>query len=94
MQLDPAIVIFAALAVFVLWKLRSVLGERTGLEQPPQIGAAPNPAPAQPGQIEDELRWKDFAERGSARLVGSRRRVARSARFCAARFPRRGERGL
>lgn len=66
MQLDPAIVIFAALAVFVLWKLRSVLGERTGLEQPPQIGAAPNDAPAQPGQIEDELRWKDFAERGSA----------------------------
>ena len=32
---DPSIIIFAALAVFVVWKLRSVLGTRTGTERPP-----------------------------------------------------------
>lgn len=32
---DPTIVIFAALAIFVVWKLRSVLGSRTGAEKPP-----------------------------------------------------------
>ena len=32
---DPSIMIFAALAVFVIWKLRSVLGTRTGLEKTP-----------------------------------------------------------
>ena len=32
---DPTIVIFAALAIFVVWKLRSVLGSRTGEEKPP-----------------------------------------------------------
>ena len=32
---DPSIVIFAVLAIFVVWKLRSVLGTRTGTERPP-----------------------------------------------------------
>ena len=32
---DPSIVVFAVLAVFVVWKLRSVLGTRTGTERPP-----------------------------------------------------------
>ena len=32
---DPSIVIFAILAIFVVWKLRSVLGTRTGAERPP-----------------------------------------------------------
>lgn len=32
---DPSIVIFAVLAIFVVWKLRSVLGTRTGAERPP-----------------------------------------------------------
>ncbi|WP_237476797.1 Tim44/TimA family putative adaptor protein [Lichenibacterium dinghuense] len=32
---DPSIVIFAVLAIFVVWKLRSVLGTRTGNERPP-----------------------------------------------------------
>ena len=34
-QFDPSIVIFAVLAIFVVWKLRSVLGTRTGTERPP-----------------------------------------------------------
>ena len=32
---DISTIIFAALAIFVLWKLRSVLGTRTGEERPP-----------------------------------------------------------
>lgn len=33
--LDPSTIIFALLAIFVLWKLRSVLGSRTGNEKDP-----------------------------------------------------------
>lgn len=32
---DPLTIIFLVLAVFILWKLRSVLGQRTGAERPP-----------------------------------------------------------
>lgn len=69
MQLDPATVIFAFLALFVLWKLRSVLGERTGLEQKPNDGRGAFPAPAAPpppSSANDDARWADFAERGGA----------------------------
>jgi predicted lipid-binding transport protein (Tim44 family) len=66
MSLDPTIVIFALLALFVLWKLRSVLGERTGFEQPPNGMASDNSLAAPTAQPEQASRWKDFAERGSA----------------------------
>jgi predicted lipid-binding transport protein (Tim44 family) len=33
---DMTTIIFAVLAVFVIWKLRSVLGERSGTEKPPK----------------------------------------------------------
>jgi predicted lipid-binding transport protein (Tim44 family) len=64
MSLDPITVIFAALAVFVVWKLRSVLGERTGFEQQPGPGAFAGAAPAQPAPAVDDARWADLAERG------------------------------
>lgn len=64
MQLDPATVIFAFLAIFVLWKLRSVLGERTGYEQPPRQGVAPGSAPPESAPAQPDLRWKEFAEQG------------------------------
>ena len=32
---DISTVVFAVLAIFVIWKLRSVLGTRTGAERPP-----------------------------------------------------------
>src|SRR3954469_13329933 len=32
---DITTLIFLALAVFVIWRLRSVLGQKTGREQPP-----------------------------------------------------------
>jgi predicted lipid-binding transport protein (Tim44 family) len=70
MQLDPGIIIFALLAVFVLWKLRSVLGEHRGFEQtfnaPP---LAPTPgAPAPPSPV--ELEWAECAERGGPVWIG------------------------
>ena len=64
MQLDPATVIFALLALFVLWKLRSVLGQGTGFEQRGGLAPAPQSPPPQKAAGED-TRWKDFAERGS-----------------------------
>ncbi len=64
MQLDPAIVIFALLALFVLWKLRSVLGERRGYEQRNDFSPISQPAAAPPPVVAD-ARWQDFAERGS-----------------------------
>ena len=43
---DPTIIVFAVLAIFVVWKLRAVLGSRTGTERPPTNPfAAPPPPP-------------------------------------------------
>jgi predicted lipid-binding transport protein (Tim44 family) len=55
-------IIFAFLAIFVLWRLRSVLGERTGLEGQRDPGAAPIAAPA---PAANDAPWTGFAERGS-----------------------------
>jgi predicted lipid-binding transport protein (Tim44 family) len=68
MQIDPVTIIFAFLALFVVWKLRSVLGERTGLEQRRENGVAPFPTQSapQPPRPNVETRWADFAEKGGA----------------------------
>ena len=42
---DPSVLIFAALAVFVLWKLRSVLGERNDRAGPTLGRFQPTGAP-------------------------------------------------
>lgn len=42
---DPLTIIFLALAVFIIWKLRSVLGQRTGSERPPYDPFARKDAP-------------------------------------------------
>jgi len=41
---DVTTIVFAALALFVIWKLRSVLGTRTGHERPPEQQARPSRA--------------------------------------------------
>ena len=52
---DVSTIIFAALAVFVVWKLRSVLGTRTGEERPPfNPFARRDNGPAAPGQAQPE----------------------------------------
>lgn len=63
MQLDPTTIIFALLALFVLWKLRSILGERSGFNRRPQdnvVTLAPSPPPAPMA----EAGWREFAEPG------------------------------
>jgi len=35
-SIDVTTIVFALLAIFVVWKLRSVLGQRTGAERPPE----------------------------------------------------------
>jgi predicted lipid-binding transport protein (Tim44 family) len=77
-ELDATTIIFAALAIFVLFKLRSVLGTRTGEERPPFNPferPAPREADAQQGgnvirlpggepvAQTPEQRWGDYAER-------------------------------
>lgn len=76
---DPSILIFAALAVFVIWKLRSVLGVKVDRDAPaqprfgrfqpaPLPGAAPQPQSAPPADTPD--RWIGFAEPGSPTWFG------------------------
>ena len=85
MQMDISTVVFALVAVFVAWKLRSVLGTR-GPERPPLDrrttgGFAPPPrsgevidlkpaaAPAEPPPPAPD-RWKGFAVPGSPAAAG------------------------
>ncbi len=65
MPLDPLTIIFAIVALVVVWKLRSVLGERTGNERPPR-----NPF-ARP-QASD----KGSADKAADRPFGARRPAA------------------
>jgi predicted lipid-binding transport protein (Tim44 family) len=48
---DITTIIFLALAVFVIWRLRSVLGQRTGHEKPPLDPFSRREPPARPGAI-------------------------------------------
>ncbi|GGH33686.1 calcium-binding protein [Alsobacter metallidurans] len=49
---DLTTIIFLALAVFVIWRLRSVLGTRTGNERPPVMRRAPQaPSPANDSNV-------------------------------------------
>lgn len=50
-------IIFALVAIIVIWKLRSVLGERTGSEKPPgTFGTRQSPA-GPPGGNDNVVRW-------------------------------------
>ena len=55
---DITTLIFIVLAVFVIWRLRSVLGQKTGNEQPPfdplsrrDSGVRPGPASAEQDNV-------------------------------------------
>lgn len=74
---DPSIIVFAALAVFVLWRLSSVLGMRTGRDPAPGYVQRRGPAPL-PGAPPVEAppvppvtdRWKGLAEPQSPAWAG------------------------
>jgi predicted lipid-binding transport protein (Tim44 family) len=48
---DITTIIFLALAVFVIWRLRSVLGQKTGQERPPFDPFSRREPPARPGPV-------------------------------------------
>ncbi len=86
MQFDLFTLVFIALAVFVAWKLRSVLGQKTGHEQPPaDIFQKKAPAPPAGGEgnvirlpgaaandagPEQPFRWAGLAAPGSPVATG------------------------
>lgn len=49
-QFDVTTIVFLALAVFVVWRLRSVLGQKTGNERPPLDPFTRRDAPGDPGR--------------------------------------------
>jgi predicted lipid-binding transport protein (Tim44 family) len=51
---DITTLIFIVLAVFVIWRLRSVLGQKTGSEQPPFDPLSRRDAPVRPGNPSTE----------------------------------------
>lgn len=77
---DPTLIVFAALAVFVIWKLRSVLGMRVDRDAAPParfaprppapaaVAPAPNAAPVAeaPARPSGAERWEGVAEKGVA----------------------------
>ena len=78
MTIDPITIVFAVVAIFVAWRLWSVLGTRTGAERPPVQGprgarvggdivdVTPNPPPP----VASAERWRGVAEPGSALARG------------------------
>lgn len=70
MQIDPTTIIFAFLALFVVWKLRSVLGERTGLEQKGERGPRAFPTSPISAPAPSHQGWADFAEPGGPVWAG------------------------
>ena len=80
---EPELIVFAALAVFIIWKLRSVLGVRVDRDTPPSshlaTGRAPPAAaaafhaPVRPSpeiKAEAEARWSGVADKGGAGWSG------------------------
>lgn len=66
---DMTTLVFLALAVFVAWKLRSVLGQKTGQEQPPKDPFARREAPP---MRPDQAQPADSAKRDNViRLPGA-----------------------
>jgi predicted lipid-binding transport protein (Tim44 family) len=51
---DITTLIFIVLAIFVIWRLRSVLGQKTGNEQPPFDPLSRSDAPLRPGNAAPE----------------------------------------
>ncbi len=100
MTIDATLIVFAVVAIFVGWRLWSVLGTRTGYERPPMqppgpanrgatvIDMRPNPPPP-PAD-----RWRGVAEPGGPVARGLDAIAASDPSFDAAAFSHRRARGL
>jgi predicted lipid-binding transport protein (Tim44 family) len=87
---DPSLIVFAALAIFVIWKLRSVLGVRVDREEAPpaQFRAPLRPAPLPGAPPLEEIvpsapdeRWKGVVDKEGAAEPGLDAIVAADPRF-------------
>ncbi len=95
---DPSLIVFAALAVFVLWKLRSVLGVRVDRDASGPMYRAPTPggpasfpriaaaAPAPAPEVDPAERFKGLAEPGSRVFAGLEAIAAADPNFTAENF--------
>lgn len=72
---DLTTLIFLALAVFVIWRLRSVLGQKTGTERSPfkPVDRSRAESPAARGDGDNVVRLPG-ADRGRPRPSAARRR--------------------
>lgn len=82
MNLDIYTIVFLALAVFIVFRLRSVLGQRTGHERPPEPRPEPTrrsgndniiPLPSRKDETEASpppFRWTGYAEPGTPLASG------------------------
>ena len=66
-------IVFALVAVIVIWKLRSVLGERTGSEKPPGVFGTSQPPTRPPTGGDNVVRWPGTASARQAPAVASDR---------------------
>jgi predicted lipid-binding transport protein (Tim44 family) len=74
LSLDPLNIILIAAALIIFWKLKSVFGQRTGLERPPFV-PAPKSQPdlrviENPEYIPPSAVWQGHAEEGSPLAKG------------------------
>src|SRR5437868_2075924 len=79
--LDITTIIFALLAVFVVWKLRSVLGTRTGHEKQRDRPFAPRAAAAARRRRLRELHPRDCRPRSARRAGRNDLRLAREGDY-------------
>src|SRR5271169_786360 len=99
---DVSTIVFAVVAIFVVFKLRSVLGTRTGAQRRPTDSTPPARAP-EPTMTSNVVsigaaartaaavppsvdRWKGFAESGSSVEAGLDAIAAAEPNFSAASF--------
>jgi predicted lipid-binding transport protein (Tim44 family) len=90
---DPSLIVFAALAVFVIWKLRSVLGMRIDREEAPPAQFEPRRAPLAPVRVTEapatgsvagerpQDRWRDVAAADTPAAAGLDAIAAADPRF-------------
>lgn len=90
---DPSLIVFAALALFVVWKLRSVLGVRVDREEAPPAQFQPRSAPlartapsgaapaADRSDSPPEERWKGVTDQTGPAVSGLEAIAAADPRF-------------
>ncbi len=75
LSIDPVIVVLTAAAVVIFWRLKSVLGQRTGLERPPLVPIAHPDSSAKIIELKPNSKpkvaiWQGFADEGSELAKG------------------------